>query len=70
MKAIQITLQTDSSIRGLLSHRWGMLLLLLWLASLALAWAADKPADPKSFPAPKRVVVPKLSGGLSPSMAT
>lgn len=40
------------------------LALSLWLAGISSIPAAEKPADPKSLPPPKRVVVPKLSGSI------
>jgi hypothetical protein len=42
-----------------------MLLLIAVLANLISLSAAEKPADPKTLPDPKRVVVPKLSGSLA-----
>ena len=44
------------------ASRWGVFLIALWLAYWFPLAGAEKAADLKSLPAPKRVVIPRLRG--------
>src|SRR6266487_2294043 len=62
MKLIERPSQTTLPWPSRFSLSCGALLLAVVLANLPL-WSADEKAvDPKTLPAPKRVVVPKLHG--------
>ncbi len=65
MKSILHAAQTSSQGRCSRFAPLGPLILTLWLASSPASPAAEPSVDPKTLPAPKRVVVPKLRGALT-----
>src|SRR5436189_6472555 len=64
MKAMQSTSPTASALPPRRLHRCAMMAIALCLASLLPLSAAETSPDPKTLPAPKRIVVPKLRGPI------
>ena len=64
MRTILSVAQFASALRILRLAQFRVIIFILGLAHLTLLPAADTSPDPKSLPAPKRVVVPKLHGPI------
>ncbi len=64
MKSIRPVAQVASRFYCLRLSQFPVIVFILGLALLATSHAADTSPDPKSLPAPKRVVVPKLRGRI------